>query len=99
MSIIDTTGRRHVTVIAVGNDGNVERRWSVGGTTEHKLAWMRYWTADAYANQFGEQPRAVNFNDWPLIGGERHVHGVEGSTFAFPAEAPEPDGERRTEQP
>ena len=80
-----STGRRYITVFAVGNDGNVERRWTISGTTEHKLAWMRHWTADAYANQFGEQPRAVNVNDWLLLG-EMPVHGVEGSTVQFPTD-------------
>lgn len=90
MNIIDTTGRRYITVIAVGNDGNVERRWTISGTTEAKLTQLRIWTAEAYAETFGEPPRAININDWPVLGTEQHVHGVEGATFKFPI-LPPPD--------
>lgn len=37
-----------------------------------------------YAEMYGEQPRSLNVLDWPVLGGERQVHGVEGATFASP---------------
>jgi hypothetical protein len=80
--------RRYITVFAVGDDGNVERRWTISAMTDLKLAWMRYWTAEVYVETFHERPRSVNVSDWPLLGSEQAAHGVEGATFAFPESLP-----------
>lgn len=82
------TGRRCITVVAVGDDGTVERRFTINpdGNYAAKLNTLRGRTVDAYVESYEERPRTVNLSDWPLIGGERSVHGVEGATFVFPVE-------------
>lgn len=77
--------RRYITVVAVGDDGTCERRWTIDPEhREAKLDMLRGWTGDAYESIYGTRPRGVRVSDWPQIGGEAHVHGVENATFRFP---------------
>lgn len=79
--------RRAIEVVALGDDGEVERRFTINPDhREQKLDVLRGWTADAYACAYGNRPRVVNVSDWPLLPDGKPVHGVEGATFAFPAE-------------
>jgi hypothetical protein len=77
--------RRYITLVVSGDDGDVERRYTINAEDRAaKLDVLRGWASADYESLYGFRPRDVNVSDWPLLGGERPVHGVENVTFRFP---------------
>lgn len=83
-----TAEKRYITVCAIGGAGHVEYWFVIYDADAAKVAWLRQWTADAYAREYGEEAMSLDVVDCPYVRRGQLAHGIEGVTFTFPPGQP-----------